>query len=649
MVAMKNLHSLNPTTSQQFSDRYLLRRFIQDADESAFAEIVQRHASLVMSVCRRVVGQSADVDDAFQATFFALSRRPPSLYAGESLAGWLYSVARRTSVRLVRLRNRTAMQTLPEQTPSTEPDPLHLIAEAGDLASLDEELNRLPEKYRDVLVMNYFAQQSSQEIADQLNESKGAVDGRIRDARQMLRVRLERRGVEVGVLTAATMMAQSAAADVPGALIQSTTRLGSLSRVMTGIETVPGVDLVRMQLLTSTGSSLMTTKTGFAIVAGVLLLTGIFGVRLLADTQDDGGAESELLGDIVNRAEFKDQAAPAESGAELLSTTQRDTTTGLSGAPVPMGSGSMMGSAAPMRGARSGAALEFSRTSARAAERQLNELMSVERIPALEYPGDESLGEVLQFLANHLSESRGDKLLILLDERDPDIGADSEFLNATTVSNIGIPEGSMTIASALDLIFAKVKDQNLTWIAKDNVLLITTTASANSEEHLILRSYDITKLRSMRLSLEASTDSGGGLGGGGMGGMGPGGLGGGGLGGGKGSLTLSDDESSKNNEQSAVGTAKQPYFVPGPVGKRTRLISWEEGLVTIIMDMTSPPCLWIQNGDDIGSMSIAGNRLLVRQTRMGHEKVVEVLDELELAAKEMGDIGGSDAAAAGTY
>ena len=93
---------------------------------------------------------------------------------------------------------------------------LERIAEANNLAALDEELHQLPEKYRHVLVMSYFAHQTNQEIADQLNEGKGAVDGRTREARRMLRVRLARRGVEIGALLAAGSLVQSAsAADSP--------------------------------------------------------------------------------------------------------------------------------------------------------------------------------------------------------------------------------------------------------------------------------------------------------------------------------------------------------------------------------------------------------------------------------------------------
>ena len=115
-------------------------------------------------------------------------------------------------------------------------------------------------------------------------------------------------------------------------------------------------------------------------------------------------------------------------------------------------------------------------------------------MPALEYPGEESLEVILQYIADYLTETTGRKVLILPDVSDPDIET-IDYLSSVNVSNVNIPEGSMTLASALDLIFSRVKDVELTWMVKDEVLMITTRATAESEENLILRSYDISRVR----------------------------------------------------------------------------------------------------------------------------------------------------------
>src|SRR5437870_13878368 len=79
------------------SDAELLRRFVRQRDEAAFTALVQRHGGLVFGVCRRVLSQPQDAEDAFQATFLILAKKAGSLARPEQLANWLYGVALRTA------------------------------------------------------------------------------------------------------------------------------------------------------------------------------------------------------------------------------------------------------------------------------------------------------------------------------------------------------------------------------------------------------------------------------------------------------------------------------------------------------------------------------------------------------------------------
>lgn len=269
--------------SSLLSDRDLLRRFVQDADEAAFAEIVRRHQGLVMGVCRRVIGNDADVDDAFQATFIALARRPRQIRKAKSLSSWLYSVAWRTSICLIKQRRKHPVESLPENPKSKDADTLERIASAQDCMVLDEELQTLPEKYREVLVMTYFAGHTSQEIADQLSVSKGTVDGRIRDARNALRVRLARRGVAIGVLTVAAAMSTGTAAAASPALLNSTIQLGAES--LSG--SLPGTtDLSHLEPLIQVESTMIASKL---IVSAVLCATAIAGIASMKGEFPVGG------------------------------------------------------------------------------------------------------------------------------------------------------------------------------------------------------------------------------------------------------------------------------------------------------------------------------------------------------------------------
>ena len=642
MSAMTNSSDSNARNAALPSDRDLLRRFIHDGDEASFAAIVERHATLVMSVCRRVVGQSPDVDDAFQATFFALSQRPASIYECLSLTGWLYSVAWRASVRLVRLRKRTMTQPLPEHVPASEPDPLDVIAQASELATLDEELNQLPQKYRDVLVMSYFAQQTNQEIADQLNESKGAVDGRIRDARRMLRVRLARRGVEVGVLVVATAYVQSSASAATPALIQKTISLGAPGLVSQELAALNAAEVAQMKLLTSTGIPFMS-KIGLTIAAGLVITTGLWGMTHSAAFQDaigggnaaaiDGKAATsdETAAELTGRTEASSQAEPSgsvEVTAAVVSTVAKTSAIAAT-YETP--------SAKPRR-PLTGAEAEFSRRSERDAERRLNELMQTDLVANYSFPGEYPLTDILEQLMTDLTTSQGDRILI-----SPDVAAlenEAIVLSDVMFKDIEIGKGFMTVGSFLDHVLSQTNPE-LTWIAKDELLLITTVSAAESEENMFLRSYDVSRLR--QLSIGTQTASGGGVQGGfGGGGFGFGGggafslpfepsqFGGGGFGGGGGTQSAPQEP----HRETTVPSKPEPQKSHVESSNKESIVQWEDGLINTIMDMTSPQCHWFDVDGEGGRMSVAGNRLIVRQSRKGHEQVVAVLEQLEMAADD---------------
>ncbi len=632
MSAMTNSSESNEPNPVFPSDRDLLRRFIHDGDEASFAAIVERHASLVMSVCRRVVGQSPDVDDAFQATFFALSKRPASIYECGSLSGWLYSVAWRASVRLVRLRNRTMTQPLPDEVSTSGPDPLDVIAEANDLASLDEELNQLPEKYRDVLVMSYFAQQTNQEIADQLNETKGAIDGRIRDARRILRVRLARRGVEIGVLAVAVASMQSSASAASPALIQKAISLGAPGLASQEFADLNAAEIARLNSLTSTGATLMS-KIGLTFSAGLLLATGLWGMTQLRAFQDAAGAGSTTVA--------LDATAGALSTADESATEVSGRTEGAVSAAATDGVGEMSVTKPARR--FTGAAAEFSRQSERDAERRLNELMQSERAPALNFPGENALTAILECMRTHLAESQGTTVVFKPDTVGLDFQGVSEF-DDISVRDIEIPENFMTMGSALDYILSTA-DPEMTWIAKNELYVITTKEMAEQDENMFLRSYDISLIREIS-QLTATTWETQGFPGGGMGGGGffsmlepsqmGGALGGGGMAGAPQAAMPRRTKTQPSKPKAEVAQTEEP-------ADEIPVVTWESGLLQTIQEMTSPPCRWHDMDGEGGKMSIAGNRLIVRQSRKGHEQVVAVLEQLELAAEDVASEHSSNA------
>ncbi|HYH63873.1 MAG TPA: sigma-70 family RNA polymerase sigma factor [Urbifossiella sp.] len=172
-------------------DAELLRRFADHRDEAAFELIVWRHGGMVLAACRRVLGRSADADDAFQVTFLALARRAAAIRDGAALPGWLHRVARRAAGRVKAAAARRA-----ERTMAALPEPAVEPTAPDDFGPvLDEEIDRLPEKLRRAFVLCHLEGVTNEAAAERLGCPKGTVLSRLSRARERLRDRLTRRGV----------------------------------------------------------------------------------------------------------------------------------------------------------------------------------------------------------------------------------------------------------------------------------------------------------------------------------------------------------------------------------------------------------------------------------------------------------------------
>jgi RNA polymerase sigma factor (sigma-70 family) len=211
-------------TTTGLSEGQLLRRFVARRDESAFSTLVSRHGPMVLGVCRRVLGTLPDADDAFQATFLVLLRRATALRDAYSLGPWLYGVAWRVASRA---RPASARRRVEEGKAATarpegaEPD---CSADERELRTvLDEEINRLPEKYRRPIVLCYVEGLTQEAAARQLGWKTGVLRGRLDRARLRLRGRLARRGLAPAAsLALAELLGPSAKAAVPAALLTAT-------------------------------------------------------------------------------------------------------------------------------------------------------------------------------------------------------------------------------------------------------------------------------------------------------------------------------------------------------------------------------------------------------------------------------------------
>jgi RNA polymerase sigma-70 factor (ECF subfamily) len=205
------------------TDGQLLRCFVERRDEAAFSALVRRHGPMVLAVCRRVLCDPHDAEDVFQATFLVLVRRAHSIGRPELLGNWLYGVAYRTALkaRAVAGRRRAREGPLVDVPTARSNDE----AVWRDLRPvLDDELSRLPQKYRVPVVLCYFEGKTHEEAARCLGCPRETISTRLMRARERLRGRLLRRGVTLsgGLLAAALAQNAAPAADVPAALAEGT-------------------------------------------------------------------------------------------------------------------------------------------------------------------------------------------------------------------------------------------------------------------------------------------------------------------------------------------------------------------------------------------------------------------------------------------
>jgi RNA polymerase sigma factor (sigma-70 family) len=193
-----------PPAAQGQTDAQLLRGFAQRRDETAFAALMQRHGGLVWGVCRHVLTQEQDAEDAFQATFLALARHAATIRTAEALAGWLHGTAFRVAMRAKRDAGRRRNH---ERRPAAQAPPASEGAWRELQAALDEEVERLPERQRAAFVVCVLEGKTLAEAGQLLGWSPGTVSGTLARARQRLRRRLARRGITLSALLTGLVLA----------------------------------------------------------------------------------------------------------------------------------------------------------------------------------------------------------------------------------------------------------------------------------------------------------------------------------------------------------------------------------------------------------------------------------------------------------
>src|SRR5262249_48381362 len=156
--------------------------YVRGRDEAAFETLVRRHGPMVLSVCRRILRNQHDAEDAFQATFLVLVRRAATLRSPVTIANWLHGVAYRTALeaRSLAARRRAREAAVLPRTMMPE-DPWAELAPV-----LDQELGRLAERYRTIVVLCDLEGKTRKEVAGQIGCAEGTVASRLARGRSIL-------------------------------------------------------------------------------------------------------------------------------------------------------------------------------------------------------------------------------------------------------------------------------------------------------------------------------------------------------------------------------------------------------------------------------------------------------------------------------
>jgi RNA polymerase sigma factor (sigma-70 family) len=300
-------------------DADLLHRFAAKRDEAAFEVLIWRHGPMVFGVANRVLHNADDSEDVLQATFLALVRQARSIGRGGAVASWLYRVAYRTALRVRARRQKLApagsdIEELPASASADE------RFRRDSLDALDEELQRLPEKYRTPLILSYLQGLTNQETASRLGCPIGTVFTRLARGRELLRKRLRRRGATAtaGLLGGASGPSM-AAQPLGNGLVQATIRAGrQIAGESAAAASVPS--LAVFTLAEGVGQTMVRRSRSKLIGAALVLLavagagTGLLALR---GSPPEPPPATEIAASVAPAAALEHAASSAADAAPV--------------------------------------------------------------------------------------------------------------------------------------------------------------------------------------------------------------------------------------------------------------------------------------------------------------------------------------------
>jgi RNA polymerase sigma factor (sigma-70 family) len=307
-VVFQLCHAARLQETADLSDGVLLERYVLTRDQAAFEALLRRHGAMVLGVCRRVLRNEHDAEDAYQAVFLVLACKAAWVRPRGMVGNWLHGVAHKTALKARAMKQRRQQKeehagAVPKRQAADE-----VWQEA--LSLLDAELAHLPDKYRAAIVLCDLEGKTIRMAARDLGCPQGTLAARLTRGRALLARRLTRHGVRLSVGTVATALGHGAAqASLPAELLLSTLKAASLwatgQAVAAGAITVAVATLTEVVLKTMLLTKLKNTAVALLVV--FFLMAGAAAVipRTSAGEQPDPSALEKGEAKIKTRWEYK--------------------------------------------------------------------------------------------------------------------------------------------------------------------------------------------------------------------------------------------------------------------------------------------------------------------------------------------------------
>jgi RNA polymerase sigma factor (sigma-70 family) len=257
------------------TDHELLESYVTSRDESAFASLVDRHGGTVWRLCRRIVQKEHDAEDAYQAVFIVLSRKASSIRRGEAIGSWLYRVAYRIAMK-VRMSLQRRQKVEGASADVAREDPPCSAAALNEMQRiLDEEVDRLDEKFRAPFVLCCLEGLSKPEAARELGWPEPTIKARFAHAKKLLQARLVRRGITLSAVLTAVALVQNTASAAPVVLA-----------VTVSSGAIPSAPALALAESFVSGMASIKLKASIAVLlAASLIFTGAMVVPFFAGSE----------------------------------------------------------------------------------------------------------------------------------------------------------------------------------------------------------------------------------------------------------------------------------------------------------------------------------------------------------------------------